>query len=242
MTKIQDFLYVNSNWQDQYKRSSDARYDSFKTALNLLMQIPRDIHILETGCQRMVDDWGAGCSTKLFMHFLRQHWYVYESCQHQLVSIDNSLPNLRLSYEVVENYIEPPHVSFQPILSDSLEAMHRILDGKTTKEELQAHELAHKLGDEIASTKFDLIYLDSRDANLDDKEDNDLAQQHQLKEAELAVQMFKSENLIDGHPFILLLDDNNLPFGGKTRLTKEYLLDIGWILLYDWQQSLWVKF
>ncbi|MBU2051331.1 MAG: hypothetical protein KKH61_20480, partial [Gammaproteobacteria bacterium] len=56
-------------------------------------------------------------------------------------------------------------------------------------------------------------------------------QEHQLKEFKAA------EN---HHPPIVLLDDNNFPDGGKTKLTKEYLLG-KYKLVYENQQSLWIR-
>lgn len=40
---------------------------------------------------------------------------------------------------------------------------------------------------------------------------------------------------------VVLLDDNHMPGGGKTRLSKMFLRSKGWLCVLDWQQSLWVK-
>jgi hypothetical protein len=40
---------------------------------------------------------------------------------------------------------------------------------------------------------------------------------------------------------IIMIDDNQLPGGGKSRLAKGHLDSIGWSCLLDFQQSVWVK-
>lgn len=99
------------------------------------------------------------------------------------------------------------------------------------------------LSDSIAFLKeYDdtcsLLYLDSLDfpigENAGDVQMRDAAQQHCLREFQ-AIEPRLSEECI------LLLDDNALPFGGKPRVLKDYLVHRGWICLLDLQQSLWVK-
>lgn len=81
--------------------------------------------------------------------------------------------------------------------------------------------------------KIALLYLDSVDFPLDGS-DPLPCQQHQLNEFKLA-----EKNLTDKS--IVLLDDNDFPGGGKTRLTKNYLFNTGWRCVLDLQQSLWIK-
>jgi hypothetical protein len=38
-----------------------------------------------------------------------------------------------------------------------------------------------------------------------------------------------------------MIDDNQLPGGGKSRLAKEHLAGLGWSCLLDFQQSVWRK-
>ncbi len=81
--------------------------------------------------------------------------------------------------------------------------------------------------------KIDLLYLDSFDYPLDGT-DPTPCQEHQLKEFKLA------EHLLSDSA-IVLLDDNNFDNGGKTKLTKNYLVEQGWTCLIDLQQSLFIK-
>jgi hypothetical protein len=84
----------------------------------------------------------------------------------------------------------------------------------------------------------DLIYFDSWDYPLDNEPDIDLrryqSQQHNLNELKAVEQRLSSCSII-------LLDDNQLPGGGKPKLTKDYLVKKGYICLLDLQQSIWIK-
>jgi hypothetical protein len=99
------------------------------------------------------------------------------------------------------------------------------------------------LNDSIAFLKeyhgpCDLLYLDSLDFPIGevagDVAMRDAAQKHNLEE-------FKAAELWLPETAIVLLDDNALPFGGKPKLLKEYLMHRGYVCLLDLQQSLWVK-
>ena len=82
--------------------------------------------------------------------------------------------------------------------------------------------------------EFDLLYLDSLDCPFPPGDATE-AQIHQLNELKAAY-----DKLHVGS--ILLLDDNDFENGGKTRLTKKFLLESGeWLLILDYAQSLWVK-
>ena len=80
---------------------------------------------------------------------------------------------------------------------------------------------------------IDLLYLDSMDC--DPEGDSTIPQEHQRSEFLAAEHALKPGS-------ILLLDDNNFPSGGKTRLLKDLLLiSPEWECVYDWGQSLWLK-
>ena len=83
------------------------------------------------------------------------------------------------------------------------------------------------------SLNVDLLYLDSYDYAPEEPILTS-CQRHQLAELEATVDKLSDRAIV-------LLDDNNLPFGGKTKLAKERLAGIGWFCLLDWQQSLWVR-
>jgi hypothetical protein len=76
-----------------------------------------------------------------------------------------------------------------------------------------------------------LLYLDSLDyeANLQQE-----SQEHQLKEIKAIYPRLNDKTIV-------MLDDNDFPNGGKTKLTKEFLQKEGWIVVLDHQQSLWIR-
>ncbi len=80
----------------------------------------------------------------------------------------------------------------------------------------------------------DLLYLDSYDYDLKNVENQRLSQEHCLSE-------FKAIESRLGVNSIVLLDDSGLPGGGKPKLVKFYMAEHGWICLYDWQQSVWIR-
>lgn len=83
------------------------------------------------------------------------------------------------------------------------------------------------------SQRIDLLYLDSLDCP-DPPADATEAQQHQLNEIKAAC-----KNLQPGS--IVLLDDNNFANGGKTRLSKRWLLETNkFRCILDHGQSLWI--
>jgi predicted O-methyltransferase YrrM len=79
---------------------------------------------------------------------------------------------------------------------------------------------------------IDLLYLDSWDWFPNEPQLTQ-CQEHQLKELQAAYPKLEPSSVI-------LLDDNQLPGGGKTRLTKVFLREQGWHCVLDYQQSLWV--
>jgi hypothetical protein len=84
--------------------------------------------------------------------------------------------------------------------------------------------------------KIDLLYLDSLDCPSDDKNPTQLAasQKHQLSEIETAFDKLHDNTVV-------LLDDNHLTNGGKTRLSKLFLQEKGFTEMMSWTQSLWAK-
>ncbi len=79
---------------------------------------------------------------------------------------------------------------------------------------------------------IDLLYLDSYDFPLDGTPP-DACQQHQLRELQLSLPKLNGLGII-------LLDDNDFPAGGKTKLSKDYLFKSGATCILDSQQSLWI--
>lgn len=215
------------NWIEQY-RALDGRFETMKKALQIVHEV-KDPYIVETGTTRMKDDWGAGMSTLIFGSYCK-------TFGGHVVTIDIDKDNIEMCKQVTSEFA--PFIEY--IVSDSLVCLPAI------------------------EHSIDLLYLDSFDYPYGEllnlyggKEDIhaaikmvdsfteefivqnhgeiiEPAQKHQVKELELALPRLKDTSII-------LLDDNQLPGGGKTRLTKLYLKDHGWKEVLGGQQSLWQR-
>lgn len=220
---INKFIYVNSEFEKKFSGPLSARWNTFKAYLNLVSTgLPgQPISLLETGCMRQLDDWGGGCSTWMFADFLQN--YTQDGT---LVSIDIAPQNLKVAEYAINEAVGPLEsrtFDFKTLCGDSLAQLAQISVLPPAKD-----------------TRFEGIYLDSMDCDprVPEGEEQTLeSQQHQLNECRIALQLFS-----DKLPFkVLMLDDNNLPWGGKCRLTKKYLKSMFWTCVLDYQQSLWIQ-
>lgn len=82
------------------------------------------------------------------------------------------------------------------------------------------------------SAPIDLLYLDSLDCPREG--DASEAQRHNLEELMLALPKMTPTGVI-------LMDDNWYSNGGKTALSKEYLLENNWLCLFDSRQTVWIR-
>lgn len=88
---------------------------------------------------------------------------------------------------------------------------------------------------EVFDKKIDLLYLDSYDYPIDENSDDVVASQtHQLREFQVAEDKLHELSIV-------ILDDNAWPNGGKCKLTKDYLIEKGWVCLWDDFQSVWIR-
>lgn len=222
-----------NNWfyEKFYYAGSNARYYTFQIALNLLHQRCANPVIIETGCQRQEDDLGGGMSTCLFAEYIERYGG-------RLISIDNNAEHLSRAAQYIKKH---PGANVQLIHADSVAYL------------------------QCCVTPPNLLYLDSWDAPYFEmlelygsKQDftGAVAQMKALGRKEIlerheamllpcqqhCVNEFKAIEtyLLSGS--ILLIDDNMLLGGGKSRLLKEYLLSHpDWELVLDYQQSLWLR-
>lgn len=81
---------------------------------------------------------------------------------------------------------------------------------------------------------IDLLYLDSYDYSLHDEEIQRKSQEHHLKEF-IAVEDKLHENSI------ILIDDCDLPGGGKGKVVVEHMLKKDWVVIKEAYQILLVK-
>ncbi len=216
------------DFMDKYKELG-VRFYSMKKALELYSVGKRgEGIILETGTTRMKDDWGAGMSTLVFGDFCKQYGG-------KTYTVDISPQNIDMCKEITKDYSD--HIEY--VVSDSLFFFTQfkssidllyldsydypygeLLDIYGGKEDINeaAKKLRSLTTDEIIEKHFNII---------------NPSQEHQLKELKLALPLLHEKSVI-------LLDDNELPGGGKTRLSREYLQSIGWIEVMSSQQSLWI--
>lgn len=85
-----------NEWLEKYQSNMGARYPTFKIAVDLLFQLPRH-NIVETGCARAANDWGAGLSTLLFGEFCAINGG-------KLTSVDLHASNISISKKLTEPY------------------------------------------------------------------------------------------------------------------------------------------
>lgn len=105
---------MKNEWLEKYKLSMDVRYETFKLAFDLLSDLPNH-RILETGCVRLKDDWGAGYSTMLFGEFCK----LFGG---KLITIDNSEQHMNICKELTREYSE--HIEY--VIGDSLDMLSEI--------------------------------------------------------------------------------------------------------------------
>lgn len=228
-----DFLYHDSWLDRRYAFPNAPRWPTFKAALNLWLQFGGGT-IVETGCVRQENEYGSGCSTVIFAE-------VAARCDGFLWSVDNNPRHVATALELTRAYAS----NRQCIAADSVDFLQ--------------HLLARQSG---FSGRVDLLYLDSLDYPMDRliarfgcadeqalrelvaeiPEDEfaaghadliDPPQQHCLAELEAALSLLHSKSIV-------LIDDNRLPGGGKPRLAKRRLAELGWLCVLDAQQTLWL--
>lgn len=85
------------------------------------------------------------------------------------------------------------------------------------------------------NTPIDLLYLDSLDYPMASKDGpREPSQQHCLAELEAALPSL-------GPRAIVLIDDSDLPGGGKPLLARRRLAELGWRCELDDYQTLWIR-
>lgn len=200
--QIWDFIKWGGKYDQMFKGKENPlynnRFPTFKLAISLFLQ--RSLkNIVETGCMRQKEDWGAGCSSLIFSETL-----AHFPEKGHLASIDINRDNLKICYN------ETKHTEkIIPVNEDSVSFLNRF-------------------GDEIG-----LLYLDSYDIEPSDPY-NKQCQAHQLKEIQAIYSRLKDDTII-------LLDDNFFNNGGKTELTKQFLMEKGWACPLDHEQTVWIK-
>lgn len=227
--KYHDKLIVNP-----YDPFTAGRFVTMQIAINLFLQ-RGGTTIVETGCQREKEDWGAGCSTSVFADV------VSRIEKGRLFSIDNEERHLSIAREVVHN---ASHVEF--IHSDSVEALRYGIDTQGSYATIDLlyldsfdyplFELCDRYG-----TRSDPGYRENPLFQMSDRQitahNADLigpCQVHCLNEVQFAYQWLTERSVI-------LIDDANFPGGGKARLARTWLAEQGWCMVLDAHQTVWIR-
>lgn len=112
MTK---FFYADNWFYNNYflKLEKGQRYWTIHTALSLLLQSEGKI-MVETGCARMADDWGAGMSTIIFSQFAENYKKEFHSvdidekniklCKRMVGDVDNTHLHVGDSIEFLKKF------------------------------------------------------------------------------------------------------------------------------------------
>lgn len=229
---MKELVYYYNEMDKLYRGKSDSRWASFKVAMNLFVQF-NGKRIVETGCARLPNDWGGGLSTMLFGDFcsrLNDGSHVW--------TVDLSSRNMEMCKNITSKYSE--YITYN--VGDSVEYLSSIdIGGKIDLLYLDSYdyEYGELLNIYGGRTDIDAAIKTLHSMTEDEivKKHGDVikgSQDHCVKELYAALPHIHDKTII-------LIDDNNLPGGGKPRLAKDVLIELGYVCLYDWQQTLWLK-
>lgn len=223
-----------ANWlfTKYYYSGSNSRYWTFQMALNIILQTRKNPVIVETGCQRQKDDLGAGMSTSIFGEFCKRYsgkLYTVDLFPNHL----NICKECTLDFADVIEYIESDSVAWlQNVKGVQADLLYLDSLDHPYWELLEAYGLRDNVDlaiKRLASLSHDEVLYRHGESIIP-------CQQHCLEELIAA-----SKSGVVGPKTLVLIDDNQLPGGGKSRLAKDHLKRNGWTCLLDLQQSLWMS-
>lgn len=212
-----DYKFLSFHESDFFEKYGQLgeKFHSFRIALNLFHQREGRI-IVETGCQREVDDWGAGQSTKIFGEYVSK----YDAF---LYTVDISLEKLYIAEEIAGNtnieYVNMDSLQFLKTFDKKIDLLY--LDSL----DFPLHEMFSRFGERMYQMSFAEIVNRSQDILLP-------CQLHCLNE------LVSSEDKLH-ESSLILIDDNAEVGGGKARLARDWLFTKGWEVVIDWNQTLW---
>jgi hypothetical protein len=215
-----------------HKKDLDQRYPTMRRALDLLAARGGKT-IIETGCARMKDDWGAGMSTLIFADWCSRH-------DAHLYSVDISKGNLQTARCIIGDALSP----FVTLVHwDSVEWLRQVGDGSVDLLYLDSLdypyvELLNAHGYQVAPENAVAELWAMTEDQVLDKHGEIVreCQEHCLDEIIAADHALKDMSIV-------LIDDQNFPGGGKSRLANLYLEGAGWTRLSGVrdQQALWIS-
>src|SRR3990167_8669271 len=211
---MSDFMFIDDWFYEKYFKGlqQGKRFWTMFLALNLFLQYQGQT-IIETGSTRLKHYGG------------------------KLITVDNDFSVVETSKEITKDYAE--NIRYE--VSDSIEFLRNWEEAKIDLLYLDSFDypygelLSHYGADddlEKAIKKLNSI----TDEEIEKLYGNTIlgSQIHQQRELELALPKMNNNAIV-------LLDDNDLPGGGKTKLAKRYLAGNGYECLMDSYQSLWIK-
>jgi len=221
------------DYLDAHERELDQRHKTFRQALDLLTQRGGKV-IVETGCVRLDNDWGAGMSTVIFADWCKRNDGVF-------YSVDNNKRHLGTAYQILKAHDLTAHCTF--IESDSVAWLRQVgeqsvdclyldsldfpylellqLYGYQDRPNDAIHHLWELTEEEVLERHGDLVIP---------------CQDHCLAELLAAGHALKDTSIV-------LMDDWHFPGQGKVRMARAALAQFGWKELSKWgdQQSLWIN-
>lgn len=214
---------------EEYERQLSLRYPTMKMALDLL-GARRGWRIVETGTIRMAEDWGAGCSTLIFGRWAKEN-------SGRLTTVDNSFVHMETAKLLTTGYAD----CIQYIVSDSVKFLSTLPHHTVDLLYLDSFDYPYGQLLDIYGGRTDINNAIRILSEMGDEEVLRLhgeivlpCQEHCAKELGAALLALHDDSIV-------LIDDDNIPGGGKPRLAKELLREAGWIEVLKGQQSLWTK-
>ena len=230
-------LLSRNGWFDRtylVNLTTAKRYHTFKAALTLLQaRKPAGASIVETGCQREVDDWGAGSSTTVLGNYCKL-------TGGHLDSIDNDRIHLERCERIVIAAGLDKHVTLHH--TDSVGwLLQRPADYEIDLLYLDSFDYPYGKILEEYGGKTDIdtarkVVEAMSDAEIVEKHGSIIAESQEHCVAEIRA----AEHLLMRGSVVLI--DDVLPGGGKPRLASEWLrADPRWLPVLEDYQTLWVR-
>jgi predicted O-methyltransferase YrrM len=119
---MQGFVY-SGGWFDHYRPKLAERYETFKVALNLLLQFGGK-HIVETGTMRAPGNWYfEGCSTYLFGEFADRYGLHLWTCDVDERTIENARA-WTMAFDQRITYVCRDSVEFLSRFADTIDLLY----------------------------------------------------------------------------------------------------------------------
>jgi hypothetical protein len=213
----------------RYQENLGLRFSTMKAAVSLYLQRPRNV-IVETGTTRLEDDWGGGMSTLVLGE-------VADTFKSKLYTVDIDGYNMDVSRKITTQYKN----SIEYVVSDSVEFFQKYSGDPIGLLYLDSYDYPYGELLDIYGGKTDinvakLILGKMSEEEIVEKHGHIIraSQNHCLNELRAALPHTTADTVI-------LIDDCDLPGGGKGRTAKNFLANQGYTCVLDNYQSLWIK-